>query len=214
MSTTVDMVARQALGAIGAVDLDGLPQAYLWVSNRYAELVAQVRYRHLRRAGATTIAAVETTGTVDLVQGSPDVVGTGTAWTSALVGRYLRARQTWYEIVDVLSPTVLTLGSAFTEADATGSGVTIVQRYVALPATVRFATSFVLGRNWTPLDSVSLRALDDLHAPGRFYSSTLGSGGGYVAHVGYDASRGGQLYEVYPYSTQPETLHYVYWATP
>jgi hypothetical protein len=70
-----------------------------------------------------------TTGTVDLTNGSADVVGTNTVWTPGMVGRWFHVTDTtsadygyWYRISNYNSPTSITLDNSW-QGDTTSTDV-------------------------------------------------------------------------------------------
>lgn len=212
---TVDEVASAALAAISSEAPRNI--AWGWVRDRYAELVARVRFRHRRRAGSVVVPAVVTAGTVTIAAGDRVVTGDAdaqAAWTPALRGRWFRCRSAWYEITGVDPGPALRLATPFAEDDASGVSYQVVQRYAALDPSVRFMSSFVLARLWKPLREASLRELDTIIAPGRQYSAGLGGGIGVVADLGWSPDSDRRLVEVWPYSTRDELIHFVYWTAP
>lgn len=68
-----------------------------------------------------------TTGTLTVTQDSTAVVGSGTAWTSAMVGRWLQVTTdgSWYRIQDVGSTTTLTLESYYEGSSGSSLAYTI-----------------------------------------------------------------------------------------
>jgi hypothetical protein len=64
------------------------------------------------------------TGTLAVSSGATSVVGTGTAWTAAMIGRSILIQDLWYEITAVTDTTHLTIGSTF--AGTVLSGATYV----------------------------------------------------------------------------------------
>jgi len=75
-----------------------------------------------------------TAGTVSVTQGSTTVTGTGTNWTEYMVGRYFtviskdKGDGQLYRIVEVVSPTQITLDRAFAGASGNGRRYKIVDR--------------------------------------------------------------------------------------
>lgn len=68
-----------------------------------------------------------TTGTVTVSKGSTTVTGSGTTFTTAMIGRYFRGATTgnWYRIKSFTSTTVITLETPFNEISLSGSTYTI-----------------------------------------------------------------------------------------
>lgn len=63
---------------------------------------------------------VYTTGTLSVNQGSTTVTGSGTTWTSAMIGRQIFISNRWYVIANVGSTTSITLATAFADANVSG----------------------------------------------------------------------------------------------
>lgn len=68
-----------------------------------------------------------TDGTVSATNGSSTITGSGTTWTSAMVGRYIQITDFWYEITAVASTTSLTIQGEFGEDTVSGSSYTIAE---------------------------------------------------------------------------------------
>lgn len=66
-----------------------------------------------------------TTGTVTIAKGSTTVTGSGTTFTSAMVGRYFKVSGEWYRIKSFTSTTILTLEERFEDTTASASTYTI-----------------------------------------------------------------------------------------
>ena len=118
MSLTVEEVARH-LAALTHTEEDILLIA-VWIDARWKEIAAANNLRVLLREGELFMNKPEQVGTVDVTQGSEVVTGTGTSWTNALEGQYLRAKSAWYEIVTIVSATELVLRTAYAEPTTTG----------------------------------------------------------------------------------------------
>ena len=88
--------------------------------------------------GAIETEAIESTGAIDVTNGSKTVSGTGTAFTSAMVGRKLRleAARPYYRIAAVASTTSLTLEQNYQEDDATDQDYEIFKDEYRLAANV------------------------------------------------------------------------------
>ena len=68
---------------------------------------------------------VYTTGTVSINQGSTSITGSGTTFTSAMVGRQIFLSNRWYVISAFGSTTSITIASAFADANLSGSAYRI-----------------------------------------------------------------------------------------
>jgi len=75
----------------------------------------------------------EADGTVTVANGSPTVTGSGTSWTSALVGEgfYVDGDTDWYEIQSVDSPTQITLTANYTGTGGAGQAYAFISIPVA-----------------------------------------------------------------------------------
>lgn len=205
---TVEDVARHVAG-ITATENDVLLIG-TWVNERWKEIANTNTLRTLRRTGELVTSAAYTTGTVALTQGSREVTGTSTAWTTALNGQYFRQRTNWYEIENVTSGTSLRLVSPFTEASATGASYTIAQRrYRLLPDVRKLAPVAVHMRLRRPLHVSTIDGLN-LALPSRY---SVNSAPQYIAEMEPDVD-GTKRVEIYPFTSTAELIHYIYWTKP
>jgi len=215
MATVAD-VARDLLGSMASDT--AMPVAVKWIDNRYKQLVGRVKFRHLRKVGGLYIPPSVSTGTVTLTRGSTTLTGIGTTWgtspgtyaTGTQPYWFVRTSATWYEIDVVTSDILGTLAYAYAEDNVTATTYTIVKRYHALPATVRWLGAFIHQRLGVHLGApIPLQKLDT-EEPRR---TLVGSPPSYVAQKGTNSS-GALVVEVYPYQSTGELLHYVYWDIP
>lgn len=69
-----------------------------------------------------------TTGTISITNGATAVTGSGTTFTEAMVGRYLKTGDGyWYLIASYTSATSITLDSAYLEVTVSGGSYTIAE---------------------------------------------------------------------------------------
>lgn len=207
---TVEQVATEVLAAVDSSA--GLVQAGNWVGQRYRQFASKARLRHLREVGELVIPAVITAGTVTATQGSTSVTADATAQaalSSVIVGRSIRIRAVWYKISAYSAPTI-TLTSAFSEDSGAGLGYHVAQRFSSLATDVRWIGTLVHMRLRTALRNVSASVLDHYY-PDRVLTSSYPL---YWAEVGENDTTKAKQVEVYPYSTQAEIIHYVYWKEP
>jgi hypothetical protein len=90
-----------------------------------------------------------TTGTVAVVQGSPTVTGTGTAFTERMVGRAFRLDNDgeWYKIQTYVSPTSVTLENNY--AGISDSGAFTIGEVPSIPAEYHDSLAdYALFRAW------------------------------------------------------------------
>jgi hypothetical protein len=212
---TVDEVARAALSVVGSNA--GLFLAIGWADERYRQLTSRVKMRHMRRLGEVVIPVPIDDGLATATRGSDAVTGDATATTAWAAFPemkdgtwYFRGQRTWYRITDVTPAGALKLESEYAETGITAGGYKIIKRYHKLAPDVRFLGKFVHMRLHRPLRDVSMLNLD-LDHPARW--TTAGSGPEMVAEA-FNDTEGHRMVEFYPYATQIEMVHYVYWPTP
>ncbi len=93
---------------------------------------------YMENTGLISTVAPYTTGTVSVVNGTNAVVGVGTTWTSAMVGRKIRiaSGQPYYRIKSIDSTTALTLTTLFQSETAVGATYNIYKDEYRLAADV------------------------------------------------------------------------------
>ena len=135
---TVDELARDVLAAL---DTDAKAIAVAkWIDNRYKELVARVRFRHLRQIGELSLPSVYNTGTISATRGSASITGSSTQFVTDIGSGdqeyyQLRVNQTWYNISSVEGEEALTLESAFAEDSVSTASYSIIQAVMEHRAT-------------------------------------------------------------------------------
>lgn len=216
MSTTVEEIARDISASFNT--LASVPLIAQWANNRYREMVARVKFRHLRQVGELSLSAIVDTGTVSATRGSatitPDAAAQAAWLTSPGVASheywYIRLQSVWYEVasVDALAATI-TLNSAFAEEDISAGSYELVQRYYPLSSTARWVGDFIHDRFRVPVEITSIEELNT-EAPSRIL---VGHYPRYASQIGVDSS-GYLMFEIYPPSTETELIHYVYWSLP
>ena len=214
--STLDELSRDILAS--TITTAGAPAIWRWANNRYQEMVARVKFRHLRKQGELSLPAVVDTGTITATRGSVTVTPDATAQAAWLTSPgvathefwYLRARSGWYKVasVDALAATI-TLTSAFAEDTVTAGSYKLVKRIHPLASTARWMGAFYLHRVRLELETVSLTELDILF-PGRV---VVGHYPTHVAQVGLSSSNILTV-EIYSPPTETELISYVYWELP
>lgn len=211
---TVEQVARAALRDLG--NEPGLVSAAAWVQERYEELCSR-RLKHLSRRCAITVPAAITAGTANVTRGSDIVLGDATAqaaWNAAsqdIVGRYFQAGNVWLKIVELTSTPTLRLEAVYTEASNTAASYKVVQRHAVLPEDVQYLATYAENPRRRRKLWVCAPAELDLSYPERTY---FAGGPDYLVDMGIDEGKNARLVEIYPYSTQAETITLRYWAKP
>jgi hypothetical protein len=226
---TVEEVAGLALSAVD-VSADkpiGLPQVGRWVVERYREIAAKSRFRHLRQIGSITIPNAVQTGAATVAVGATAVTldATAQAAVTAVGGAaalgtkdwYIRfSTSTWYPVASYLSPT-LTLSNAYTEDAVTAGGFLLLKRFHRLDVTARWMGKFVYPRRRRPLELRALHDLDSssperqLTADGPWYVSEATRVPADTTDLG---TAGAKRVELYPYNRTNETVYYTFWAIP
>ena len=209
MPQRVEDVAREVLAACDCSA--GHLLASQWVVARYQQLATRVRLRNLRRVGELVIPAQVSAGLATFTQGSDTVTGDATAqaaWTADMIGRHIRTKVVWYEIVNVIGG-ALKLASKYTEDSATDASYRIISRWTALSPEAAF-----IGRQFVYMErriAFDLRQMEELD---RAYPSRqqLGRGPEVVAEAP-PLPDGTRRIEAYPYHEDAITLKYIYWPT-
>lgn len=219
---TVDDVVKSLLGGLGT-ETDYL-QAVKWVDERYKELVSRVRFNHLRRVGELRTSAAVDTGTVTVIQGSTNVAGVTTTWTTSpgvfatTTKPYwaFRGSVAWYEVNIITDDTNLVLSTAFSEDSVIAGGYRLVRRYYILNSSARWLGQFVHPRLGVQLgEPISPQELDSIDAR----RTLVGSMPSYVSVIGTTTTGNSDgvgiiMVEIYPYPSEAELIKYVYWAIP
>ena len=210
---TVDELARDVIASI-ATDANAIAAAR-WIDNRYKEMVARVKFRHLRQVGELYIPGVFDTGTLSVTRGSTAITGDSTQFdTDVTVAGgveycVIRPSSAWYKITSVGSETAITLTSNFAEDDISDGSYKLVKRYHPLDSNARWVGDFYFTRLRRTLADISLNELDILF-PGRTLAGHIPS---HVAQVGVD-SNNYLMYEIYPPPVNSELINYIYWNLP
>lgn len=227
---TVEEVAGLALSAVdvNAERPIGLPQVGKWVVERYRELVAKSRFRHLRRLGSLRLPAAISDGTVTVTNNSATVVldadaqaavtaaglGASTLGTGDWFVRF--SSSIWYPVSTYAAPN-LTLGNVYTEETTVGNGWLLLKHLHPLAADARWLGKFVYPRRRRALEMRSLHMLDysaperQLTAAGPWYVAEATNVPSTTTDLG---TAGRKRVELYPYSTVDDSVYYTYWALP
>jgi len=166
--------------------------ARLWVRNAFRELAERRPWSWLIRRGQFFIPAVYDTGTANVTRESDTIHGTGTTWTSSMVGRQFRVGSGGpiYTVKDVLSTTCIVLDARYggsTDATATYK---IYQAYVTAPNDfLQFVSVVFPSRRWKLYTNIQQMELD------RADSNRENFGDPYlVASRDYTVTRTGTVY--------------------
>ena len=107
-----------------------------FVVNAFRRLAEMRRWSWLVKYGQFIAPDAYNTGTVSVVTGTTTVTGSGSAWTSAMIGRQFRVglAAPIYTITQVTSATSLELNAAFGGPTGAGVGYSIYQCYFQVPS--------------------------------------------------------------------------------
>ena len=134
-----------------------------WVRTAFEEIAHSKRWSWLYGFGQFLMPALYNTGTVAVTRSSTIVVGTGTVWTTAMVGRQFRTGTNTpiYTIQQVLNATSLVLDSVWGGSTATLQGYRIYQCYVTPPSDFQaFITVWDPNFNWQLIPDFSQNQLN------------------------------------------------------
>ncbi len=108
---------------------------------------------YMNSKGSITTVAPYSTGRSTCVNGSTDVIGIGTAWTSAMVGRkiQLQGDQSHYYISSVNSPTDLTLAVPYQGVNGTSVTYNIYKDEYKLASDVQSYNTLIQIQNSIPM---------------------------------------------------------------
>jgi len=234
VAETIESIARQAVAQLG---LDsGYQLGAQFVGQRYQEVCARAKMRHLRQYGQIYLPAPITAGSITLTLDTPTIVLDSAAlaacrtnkfyqWPEGFTGLFFRPQIgiTWYRIAradDVLGTLTLETPFAYDNSYLVGQnqptqgGVTyyILPRYQQLDVTARQLGVFVADYAFRPLKWVTEDELNRMVAS-RFLISSYPQ---YVAELNSNLNVTGipKQVEIYPYPVNSVTLHYTYWQTP
>ena len=119
-------------------NLDSLDAGRM-INNRYRQIVDRRSWYGLKVRGIASVPPVTQAGSCTVTQGSATVTGSGTSWTTALIGLQFRTSFTYpYQTiigVNAIAQT-LTLDSPFQGITATG-GYFIVEAYLTFGANIK-----------------------------------------------------------------------------
>lgn len=178
----------------------GLLLAQQFVNDSWSDLQAQREWSFRRRFNTFAPPTLYNVGwaTTNVGSGNPTLItGTGTAWTSSMVGRQIRIGgllYPFYTIVSVLSPTSLMIDQPWAGDDISGQAYTILQAYFPVPSDFGYMYSVVsikdAYRLWTNLTEEDLSMLDPQRTNfGQTYAAV---------YRGYSSSYGGTIGPVIP----------------
>jgi len=132
-TTTLDEILIRIMRDIGPVDVFDLVKT---VNVCQKSLYLRSVWRWAQKIARITTTAVYNTGTVTLTEGSATVTGSGTTFTSGMVGRkFQRSQSTGRFVIDAyVSPTQITLDRSWPYDTETAAVYSIFEDTYALPS--------------------------------------------------------------------------------
>lgn len=105
---------------IDSSDTDTLDTIRGFINQRYLSVATEYKWRWLKKRRDLRVPAVYSTGTVAVTINSREVTGTGTAWTAAMAGRFIKIQgeDHLYEIVARNSTTQIELSERIARTTA------------------------------------------------------------------------------------------------
>lgn len=188
-----------------------VPLAQEWINTAYSRILTKTNWSGLRAEGEFVIPATYNTGTVTVTQNSTAIVGNGTTWTSAMIGRQLivGAIGPFYTITDVPSTTSITLDRVYGGTSGATLAYDVLQVYLSAP-TDFLQLQAVLDRanNWRLHTRYLQENLDT------WDSKRSVSGTPTILATAPFSSSGGVRFEIWPRITSGKTYSYRYVKKP
>jgi hypothetical protein len=177
-----------------------------FVNRRYQSLLRSWQWSFLKDRAVLTTVNPYSTGTVTVSNGSVAVTGSGTTWTSAMLGRQFRASSLgeFYEIASVESATSLSLRYAYGGNTASGAAYSIFQHIYSLVSTATKIQSIVYR---FPLKEANKESMDQIDAERKSTGTPQ-----WFIYLGKDSS-GYQQVEIHPVPAAAYTLRYEFYKS-
>lgn len=184
-----------------------LPLAQEWVNTAYSRILTKHNWSGLRGEAEFVIPPSYVTGTVTTTQSSLGVVGVGTTWTSAMIGRQFLVGSAgpFYTITDVPTTTSLTLDRAYGGASGALQTYDILQVYLPGPSDfLQFQAVLDRTNNWRLHTNYRQETIDT-------WDSKRSVGGTpTILAVAPNSPSGGIRFEIWPRIASGKTYSYRY----
>lgn len=181
-----------------------------WVRDSFRDIIRHRLWSWAVRESDFAFPDVYTTGTVSVTNDDATVTGSGTTFTSAMVGRQIKIDNQIKTITSFTSTTSIEMESVWPEDSKSGASYSILLAYVTAPADFKGFLSVVdPGNNWRINTHLDIRDLDVWDA-GRTSTGNPVA----VADLRWNQTTGSirPMYEVWPHVTaQTGALRYLYW---
>ena len=194
-----------------------VPLAQEFVNTALSNALSWGDWYQLNREAEFSIPEPVTAGTVTVANGSATVAGSGTSWTSALVGRQFLTEGSgpFYTITDVTSTTALTLDRVWGKPDGVGVTYSIQVIYVTVPSDfLHFTTVVDLDNNWRLRVNIGQDLIDTWDAKRSTAGTSWTVAPAPPGPVPVSSAGGEVRYELWPRTNSAKTYHYRYIRKP
>lgn len=200
---TLQKMARQILAYCPSVPYSLAQQ---WVADRYRSITENILWSFKIGQGTFYTPASYSTGTVTMTNGSAVVAGSGTTFTSAMVGRQFQIGGFVFTIASYSSATSITLDTTWYGDTVAGSTYQILQAYITPTPTDFLSWISVIdpALGWRIRTGYNSSELDTID-PRRSSTGTPTL----LAGRSYNSSTVAR-YELWPYSTAAKQYMYLY----
>lgn len=177
-----------------------------WIRDKYRQLCETYLWSFKLAQGQFGTNTAYTTGTITMTSASATVTGSGTTFTSAMVGRQLKVRNFVYTITAYSSSTSITIDRVWLNATSSANTYSIVNAYFAPTETDFFSFISIIdpANGWKLYQGFNSTELDQFDIQ-RSSSSTPRI----VASRVYNSSNVPQ-FEIWPHPTTQATYPYLY----
>lgn len=202
--TNYGTIQTEVLNKIGIADDDVEDVAKQALNDILQEICQSSNFSWLYGDSSFITTAVYGTGTMTATEGSTTITGTGTTWTSGMVGRKITCENATYIIATFVSTTEMTISTNYAGAGGGGLSYKIFQDEYSLASDCEDVLSVRQENHPHKLIKVGIEVIDD-------YYPQRSSFGYPVAYsiVGYDSSDY-MVVALYPNPNVARNVYYRY----
>jgi hypothetical protein len=176
---------------LASAPVAGADLARMWVEDAYRDLAERRDWSWRLKRNKIDIPAAYTTGTFTATNSSYTINGSGTTWTTSMIGRQFKYSDGYiYDITDVTSPTCLTLSQPWAGDGVSGGSYTILQAYFTAPSDFQSFLSITYPEQARQLHLHVTQEEIDYYDPDRTYSADPVC----ISGVDYSSSYAGEVY--------------------
>ena len=200
---TLQKMARQIQAYCPSVPYSLAQQ---WIIDRYRSITETILWSFKIGQGSLYTPAAYSTGTITMTNGSAVVTGSGTTFTSAMVGRQLLVGGFVFTIASYSGATSITVDTTWRRDTTAGATYQILQAYITPAETDFLAYISVIdpANGWRIRTGYNSQELDSIDAR----RSSTGTPC-LLAGRAYNSSDIA-MYELWPYSTSANQYMYIY----